>query len=584
MITELVIRNFKGIKDQSFRFENFDLLVGQNNSGKSTILHALAIWQFCVDEFHRANRKGAAGIQIVLPNFTVLPLPEFNLLWNDKTDRMYPVIDGKKKQKYILIEIGVFWRNKKNEEVRFGIKLRYQGPLSIYAIPDGGWKYFRKLDADNTLPRVVYVPPFSGLEPQEEWSDDAIIRRNVGKAQPGSVLRNLLYRVLDKTHASQQGETPDHRDSEKWEEIVKKIQEWFGVTLNKPEYEKGVSVHIKVTFTVKATGKEFDVVTGGSGFHQVLTLFAFLYGYPNITTILLDEPDAHMHVNLQRNILNYFLNSDKVSSQFIIATHAEEFIKGVAPHQIVSVLSAKPKRVEEKSSVIAALSDVTNMTVVKTLDSPYVLYVEGEDDERLLHAWAQILERSEVLSKFCIEKMGGGSKREMFQNANSHFKGLKQTVPNVERFILFDYDSKESFHPRKNNPVLFEWARKNIENYLLVSSAWEKAILKELGDIPPLFSQHLLKIVVDFFNEQSLTLPKGFGWKNIKANIFSVVDGKEILFASPDSLFQRIKNESKSPNFDGLKINRESVARNMKKEELHSDIEEFFGKLKAVLL
>lgn len=73
----MVVKNFKKIRNQTFEFKDFDLLIGQNNSGKSTILQALAIWQFCVDEFHRANRKGATGTQIVLPEFTALPLPEF---------------------------------------------------------------------------------------------------------------------------------------------------------------------------------------------------------------------------------------------------------------------------------------------------------------------------------------------------------------------------------------------------------------------------------------------------------------------------------------------------------------------------
>ena len=87
MITKLTLRNFKSIKDQTYEFTNFDLIVGRNNSGKSTVLQALAIWQFCIDEFHRATRSGTTGTRILLPEFTALPLPEFNLLWHEKTDR-----------------------------------------------------------------------------------------------------------------------------------------------------------------------------------------------------------------------------------------------------------------------------------------------------------------------------------------------------------------------------------------------------------------------------------------------------------------------------------------------------------------
>ena len=62
MITRLTLRNFKGIGEQTYDFTQFDLLVGRNNCGKSTVLQALAIWQFCVDEFHRSKRWTQAVI------------------------------------------------------------------------------------------------------------------------------------------------------------------------------------------------------------------------------------------------------------------------------------------------------------------------------------------------------------------------------------------------------------------------------------------------------------------------------------------------------------------------------------------
>jgi len=46
MITKLVLKNFKSVATETYEFTDFDLLVGRNNSGKSTILQAMAIWQF----------------------------------------------------------------------------------------------------------------------------------------------------------------------------------------------------------------------------------------------------------------------------------------------------------------------------------------------------------------------------------------------------------------------------------------------------------------------------------------------------------------------------------------------------------
>lgn len=80
MITKLTIKNFKRIQQEEFSFNQFELLVGANNSGKSTVLQAMAIWQYCIEIFRQSKRIGGRGIQVVLPNFTALPLPEFVLV------------------------------------------------------------------------------------------------------------------------------------------------------------------------------------------------------------------------------------------------------------------------------------------------------------------------------------------------------------------------------------------------------------------------------------------------------------------------------------------------------------------------
>ncbi len=577
MITELVIRNFKSISDETYSFTDFDLLVGRNNSGKSTILQAMAIWQYCVDEFHRSKRTGKSGVQIVLPNFTALPLPEFNLLWTDKIGRKNPKKNGKQEQEYILIEIILKYSKSDGTIDEFGVSLRYQTPQSIYAIPIKGWTEFKRIDNSGGLPRIVYVPPFSGLDPFEKWIDDAVVRQNVGKGQPGSVLRNLLFRVVDRYEQDKEGKSIRIIPAkiENWKIIQTKVKEWFGVDILAPEYEKGISINIETKFR-NENGKEFDIISGGSGFHQALTLLAFYYGYEGVTTILFDEPDAHMHVNLQREILNYFQRL-KIT-QFIIATHAEEFINGVSSESIISVLKQKPERVQSIPEIITALADVNNMAIVETRQEPFILYVEGDDDERILNGWASALDKQDVLKRFYIEKMGGTTKDEMLKNADNHFKGLKKIVPNVKRLILFDYDSDESFHPESGNPALFEWRRKNIENYLLVPDAWKRAVLDKRNEAEAnLFNTPIINAIGNFFDEQNLTLPRGKTWRNVSANIFIEVNGKKILFEQTDSLFQRINNGF------GLKLNRAALGNNFIPEELHQDVIDFFDKLEAVI-
>lgn len=582
MITRLTLRNFKSIGEQIYDFTQFDLLVGRNNSGKSTVLQALAIWQFCVDEFHRSKRSGEKGIQVVLPNFTALPVPEFNLLWKDRTDRRWPLVNGKKKQEYILIDIVVEWRGSEGKESTFGVALRYHSPQAIYAIPANGWAEFRDFDNAGLLPRIAYVPPFSGLEPSEEWRDDGPLRRQVGKAQPGSVLRNLLYRVcptpekVRETDEVRRKQNSDRRPEE-WREIVDVVKRWFSVRLLDPTYKTGVDTQI--TMQYHQGDKDFDIIAGGSGFHQTLTLFGFLYGYKP-TTILLDEPDAHLHVNLQREILDYFKKKSlETGTQFLIATHAEEFARGVDASQIISLLAQVPKRIQSTPEVLRAMADVSNEEVARLMASPYILYVEGESDERILRAWADQCGALPAMDRISFKTMGGGAKADMKDRADKHFAALKQIIPKVSKLMLFDYDSKDdAFHPEPDNPGLAEWKRKNIENYLLVPDAWKRAALRLLGYVEDdLFARPILQVIEGFFAAENLTLPSGKSWRNVSANIFSVVDGKRILFESENSLFQILRNGQPT-----VQLIREQVAMGMKAGEIHEDVHQFIDKLKVM--
>lgn len=562
MIRKVIIKNFKSIHEQAFEFSSFDLLVGRNNTGKSTVLQALAIWQYCIDEFLRAKRKGKGrGIGVVLPNFTALPVPEFNLLWRERTDRRYSEKKGVKSKtpQYILIEIGVHWE-KEGNKCDYNVHLRYQSSQNIYAIPASGWSKFDALNEKELFPRIAFVPPFSGLEPEEERKDDGPLRKTVGKAQPGGVLRNLLLRACQNHPAD-------------WRELSEKVKEWFSVDLLPPAYEEGRSTTI--TCEYKDKNKKYDIISGGSGFHQTLTLLAFFYGYhPDV--ILLDEPDAHLHVNLQSEILRFFKGQSlERGIQFLIATHAEALMEEVEVSNILSLLPPKPRRIPDTQSVMDAMSKITNQEATRILETKAVLYLEGTDDERILGMWEQVLGRG-GLKKLLVHYMRGGSKQAMLAYAGTHFRALREIEPSAKQMILLDRD--DTSLADESNPVLCEWKRRNIENYLLVKPAWQRALLTDGGQKEiDLFSPYgQSSMIDDFFKKQGLLLPETQDWKTLSANVFEVVDGKKILFESPESLFHLLRKE-------GHALQKGAIAGMMLPEEIHEDVETFFNKLAEIV-
>ena len=239
-----------------------------------------------------------------------------------------------------------------------------------------------------------------------------------------------------------------------------------------------------------------------------------------------------------------------------------------------------PKRIQSTPEVLRAMAEVSNEEITRLMASPYILYVEGESDERILRAWADQCGAQAAMDKVCFKSMGGGGKENMKTKADEHFAALKQIIPEVSRLMLFDYDDSDgAFHPQPDNPSLAEWKRKNIENYLLVPDAWRRAALRQMeyGE-DELFAQPVLHAINAFFAGQNLTLPPGKTWRNVTANVFSVVDGKRILFENDDSLFHQLRNGSPS-----VKLVREQVAINMLPDEIHEDVHQFIGKLVALV-
>ncbi len=227
------------------------------------------------------------------------------------------------------------------------------------------------------------------------------------------------------------------------------------------------------------------------------------------------------------------------------------------------------------------MADLSNFEITRLRESPIIVYVEGESDERVLRAWAPTVGAEEWMRRIVFHAMGGGTKIEMRDEADRHFEALRTVLPKARRVMVFDFDTERTaFHPDAGNPVLFEWGRKNIENYLLVPDAWKRAITQDpifrLGEV---FAAKALAVVDQFFVGQNLMLPPGRAWRSLAANVFQVVDGKRILFESQDSLFHQLRLIE--PDLYAL---REKVAAVMEPNEIHEDVLKLFEKLQSAVL
>ena len=87
-IDRVKVRYFKQFEDCVFDLSEHVILAGPNNSGKTTLLQAVAVWHLALQKWlaergPSSRAKKRAGVPVTRSDFTALPLREMNLLWTD---------------------------------------------------------------------------------------------------------------------------------------------------------------------------------------------------------------------------------------------------------------------------------------------------------------------------------------------------------------------------------------------------------------------------------------------------------------------------------------------------------------------
>lgn len=92
MIQRVVIRRFKRFGEVEFVLPDHIVLAGPNNTGKTTVLQAIAAWALSLDRWKQLNdfqRHGGGYTRapIARQTFSAVPLRAFDLLWRQREYR-----------------------------------------------------------------------------------------------------------------------------------------------------------------------------------------------------------------------------------------------------------------------------------------------------------------------------------------------------------------------------------------------------------------------------------------------------------------------------------------------------------------
>ena len=363
------------------------VLIGPNNSGKTTALQALALWDIGLKRWNEKRQEKNSpeerpGVAINRRDLISIPVPDANLLWRGLHVRDVRRADGKQRTKNIRIAITVDGVTE-GRPWACGLEFDYANEESFYCRPlrldDDKSPKRMPIPPDASSVQVAFLPPMSGLADREFIKQPGEIGVLIGQGQTAQVLRNLCYEIYSQADS---GKT--------WRELTTHIHNLFGAALEPPAFIKERS-EITMAY-VENEDRPLDLSSSGRGLQQTLLLLAHLYANPG-TVLLLDEPDAHLEVLRQRQIYQLLTEvADKQGSQIIAASHSEVVLNEAADRDIVIAFVGRPHRISDRGSqVIKSLTDLGFDQYYQAEQTGWVLYLEGSTDFAILRAFATTL-------------------------------------------------------------------------------------------------------------------------------------------------------------------------------------------------
>ncbi len=511
-IKRIEVNNFKIFHDRTeLDFDENTVIIGPNNSGKTSIIQALAMWHFGVQTFfdskleqdkisktYKAKGKltSATGIGINRLDIAQVPMSDTRQLWNKANIRKGSVNEK------ISISVSLNYNNE-IKECKVEFKYFKSELLYVYLSDDLANEPNLLAYAANLKINLLY--PMSGLATEETLLQEGAIRKQIGAGRTANVLRNICYAL----HSSQEDD---------WKYLVNLIDKMFNISLNEPQLLASADIILEYNYTdpIKKTEKDLSIMQAGRGQQQMILIIAFVL-WKKSSILLIDEPDAHLEILRQNQVLDVLKEmSVKYNNQIIIATHSEVIMNDC--DKLIFLIDGKKVNIGEDTKPIkSALRDYGIEHYYKAQIHKRILYVEGTTDksilkaisEKLDHPLAGILNNRIFIyytqnihpSNSLIENGGLDNQSGYFYNHKKHFQALSPVVDGLKGVAILDSDGSNKIDEESGGLTVLFWSDYEIENYIIkpqsVFSFVESEFDKTEG---PLFTLVRLNSFKDCFN------------------------------------------------------------------------------------
>lgn len=504
-LKEFYIDNFRGYRKFRLKAQkDTNILTGVNNSGKTTILEAISLWNEIFNYLITVAQRGDFNNNIRQGDYRFGKKGQNYFDYRSiNSVRSFGYSDiFYKLNKNLNIEISALISLPDEQEIEIGFIMKEANGnnYNVFLKNHDSFNFRQFNDFFPELPNSIgcyFSSPIATISSYEEFALKPKIKESIKSRESVLYFRNRLYDVF----------IGDHFDIFKT-----KLSNILYNDNNSLEFdikgEKSRDINITIDVNIRNSGFK-NISLLGSGTIQIIEILLHVFeSRKPLNIILLDEPDSHIHRDIQKRLMKELLLS---GSQIFLTTHNESLIRSANPNNIFFIddtvsndevktfspfgLTNLPQRkigisASHHSKILSQIGNETSLDILNALEADKIIFVEGTDDSEYIQ---KLLEINQV-SKDCVFWSFGGldnliSKikhyKEFFQSLGCNQSIWEKCSVIVDADFLSDIQKlnlKMELTSKLGIPV-FVWKSYTIESTILSDIANIQQIITKVCDL-----------------------------------------------------------------------------------------------------
>jgi hypothetical protein len=352
---------FKRLKSIELLTRSLTVLVGGNNSGKSSLLQGIHFAITVLQSARLSAEGGKPSNTLGFDQFIYKPTGDLIRL-----NHAGPITSKSGPEfKFTYTDAG------SHDHKTFDLKLR-RGKNANIAITFDEKSTFYIRAASRNEPLSVFIPGLAGVPLREELRTTSVVANGIAQGDSNVYLRNVLYRICKEP-----------AKLTRFHEMIASV--FPGLTISSAF---DPDVHLYIDISVEQDGRSVPLEMVGTGALQALQLVAYVTAY-DPALLLLDEPDAHLHPSNQRLLaLTLQRIADAGRTKVVLATHSRHMFDALAQDEATQIIWLKSGSKQDETdkgnlSVLLDLGALDSFELVHAGQQRIVLLTEDTKAARL---------------------------------------------------------------------------------------------------------------------------------------------------------------------------------------------------------